>query len=147
MLNNLLAFSLAIFLLSLSGAVTSVSPPSDEAAKARVSTAPKNKDSERIGHWGSLESPFYKIFERSKKASKKAQMLYLSPSRDEYYMVAAGNSLALNRGIQEEQVVPARYRQEFLTIAWEQPEPICSKDSVIEWTATDTISMNSTSNT
>ncbi|KAG4115052.1 hypothetical protein ERO13_D12G077902v2 [Gossypium hirsutum] len=70
----------------------------------------------RIGHWGSLESPFYKIFERS----KKAQMFYLSPRRDEYYMVAAGNSLALNQGIQEEQVVPARYRQEFLTIAWEQ---------------------------
>ncbi|TYH01428.1 hypothetical protein ES288_A09G057200v1 [Gossypium darwinii] len=65
---------------------------------------------------GSLKSPFYKIFERS----KKAQMLYLSPSQDEYYMVAAGNSLALNQGIQEEQVVPARYRQEFLTIAWEQ---------------------------
>ncbi|GMH31980.1 hypothetical protein Nepgr_033824 [Nepenthes gracilis] len=35
-------------------------------------------------------------------------------------MVAAGNSLALNWSIQEEQVVPARYRQEFLTIAWEQ---------------------------
>ncbi|WP_375667742.1 hypothetical protein, partial [Bartonella sp. AC130YNZD] len=48
------------------------------------------------------------------------RMLYLSPGRDEYYMVAAGNSLALNQGIQEEQVVPARYRQEFLTIAWEQ---------------------------
>ncbi|RHN77839.1 putative DNA-directed RNA polymerase [Medicago truncatula] len=47
-------------------------------------------------------------------------MLYLSPSRDEYYMVATGNFLALNRGIQEEQNVPARYRQEFLTIAWEQ---------------------------
>ena len=47
-------------------------------------------------------------------------MLYLSPGKDEYYMVAAGNSLALNQGIQEEQVVPARYRQEFLTIAWEQ---------------------------
>ncbi|RZC81259.1 hypothetical protein C5167_043820 [Papaver somniferum] len=31
-----------------------------------------------------------------------------------------GNSLALNQGIQEEQVVPARYRQEYLTIAWEQ---------------------------
>nr|YP_010247832.1 RNA polymerase beta subunit [Adenostemma lavenia]YP_010708617.1 RNA polymerase beta subunit [Adenostemma madurense]QTJ29965.1 RNA polymerase beta subunit [Adenostemma lavenia]WCR50697.1 RNA polymerase beta subunit [Adenostemma madurense] len=70
----------------------------------------------RIGRWGSLESPFYKISERS----KGAQMLYLSPGRDEYYMVAAGNSLALNQGIQEEQVVPARYRQEFLTIAWEQ---------------------------
>ncbi|KAF3452183.1 hypothetical protein FNV43_RR08281 [Rhamnella rubrinervis] len=39
---------------------------------------------------------------------------------DEYYMVAAGNSLALNRGIQEELVVPARYRQEFLTIEWEE---------------------------
>ncbi|GMN40614.1 hypothetical protein TIFTF001_009836 [Ficus carica] len=47
-------------------------------------------------------------------------MLYLSPSKDEYYMVAAGNSLALNLGSQEEQVVLARYRQEFLTIEWEQ---------------------------
>ncbi|KAL0532844.1 hypothetical protein IC582_030941 [Cucumis melo] len=51
---------------------------------------------------------------------KKVRMLYLSPSRDEYYMVATGNSLALNPGIQEEQIVPARYRQEFLTIEWEQ---------------------------
>nr|AGE93448.1 RNA polymerase beta subunit [Xiphidium caeruleum] len=71
----------------------------------------------RIGHWGSIESPFYEISERSKK---EAQIVYLSPNRDEYYTVAAGNSLGLNRGIQEEQVVPARYRQEFLTIAWEQ---------------------------
>nr|QHD44824.1 RNA polymerase beta subunit [Lilium matangense]QHD44907.1 RNA polymerase beta subunit [Lilium xanthellum]QHD45979.1 RNA polymerase beta subunit [Lilium lophophorum]QHD46145.1 RNA polymerase beta subunit [Lilium nanum] len=68
----------------------------------------------RIGHWGSIDSPFFEI------SSKETQMVYLSPSRDEYYMIAAGNSLALNRGIQEEQVVPARYRQEFLTIAWEQ---------------------------
>nr|ASN66217.1 RNA polymerase beta subunit [Lilium primulinum var. ochraceum]UDF87571.1 RNA polymerase beta subunit [Lilium primulinum var. burmanicum] len=68
----------------------------------------------RIGHWGSIDSPFFEI------SSKETQMVYFSPSRDEYYMVAAGNSLALNRGIQEEQVVPARYRQEFLTIAWEQ---------------------------
>nr|QBK84216.1 RpoB [Zantedeschia aethiopica]QHN55024.1 RNA polymerase beta subunit [Zantedeschia aethiopica]QJF46760.1 RNA polymerase beta subunit [Zantedeschia aethiopica] len=72
----------------------------------------------RISHLGSIESPFYKISERLKE--KEAQMVYLSPSRDEYYMVAAGNSLALNQGIQEEQGVPARYRQEFLTIAWEQ---------------------------
>ncbi|KAL4271109.1 hypothetical protein AHAS_AhasUnG0022100 [Arachis hypogaea] len=47
-------------------------------------------------------------------------MLFLPPSRDEYYMVATGNSLALNRSIREEQIVPARYRQEFLTIAWEE---------------------------
>ncbi|KAF3654006.1 DNA-directed RNA polymerase subunit beta [Capsicum annuum] len=41
----------------------------------------------RIGHWGSLESPFYEISESSTG---------------------------------EEQVVPARYRQEFLTIAWDK---------------------------
>nr|YP_010392340.1 RNA polymerase beta subunit [Campanula pallida]UPX07948.1 RNA polymerase beta subunit [Campanula pallida] len=70
----------------------------------------------RIGRWGSLESPFYEISKRS----KGARMLYLSPGQDEYYMVASGNSLALNQGIQEEQVVPARYCQEFLTIAWEE---------------------------
>nr|YP_010464055.1 RNA polymerase beta subunit [Valeriana fauriei]UUL71406.1 RNA polymerase beta subunit [Valeriana fauriei] len=70
----------------------------------------------RIGRWGSLESPFFEISERQ----KGIRMLYLSPGRDEYYMLASGNSLALNRSIQEEQVVPARYRQEFLTVAWEQ---------------------------
>nr|YP_009424629.1 RNA polymerase beta subunit [Gastrochilus fuscopunctatus]ASU93158.1 RNA polymerase beta subunit [Gastrochilus fuscopunctatus] len=70
----------------------------------------------KVGYWGSIESPFYGLSERS----KEAQMVYLSPKRDEYYMVAAGNSLALNRDIQEQQVVPARYRQEFLTIAWEE---------------------------
>nr|YP_010535909.1 RNA polymerase beta subunit [Phalaenopsis deliciosa]UYC27949.1 RNA polymerase beta subunit [Phalaenopsis deliciosa] len=70
----------------------------------------------KVGYWGSIESPFYGLSERS----KEAQMVYLSPNRDEYYMVAAGNSLALNRDIQEQQVVPARYRQEFLTIAWEE---------------------------
>ncbi|KAL8546098.1 hypothetical protein ACS0TY_005991 [Phlomoides rotata] len=70
----------------------------------------------RMGYWGSLESPFYKISERS----TGLRLLYLSPGRDEYYMLAVGNSLALNQDIQEEQVVPARYRQEFLTIAWER---------------------------
>nr|AVM82159.1 RNA polymerase beta subunit [Adenocalymma juliae] len=70
----------------------------------------------RMDHWGSLESPFYEISERS----TRLRLLYLSPGTDEYYMLAAGNSLALNQDIQEEQVVPARYRQEFLTIAWER---------------------------
>nr|YP_009861979.1 RNA polymerase beta subunit [Viscum liquidambaricola]QKV09804.1 RNA polymerase beta subunit [Viscum liquidambaricola] len=69
----------------------------------------------RMDQWGSLENPFYDISKRS-----KIRMFYLSPSIDEYYIVATGNSLALNQGIQEEKVVPARYRQEFLTIAWEQ---------------------------
>nr|YP_010712937.1 RNA polymerase beta subunit [Corydalis ledebouriana]WDA93682.1 RNA polymerase beta subunit [Corydalis ledebouriana] len=70
----------------------------------------------RIDHGGSLESPFFEISERS----KEARVVYLSSSRDEYSMVSTGTSLALNPGIQEEQVVPARYRQEYLTIAWEQ---------------------------
>ncbi|QCD87635.1 DNA-directed RNA polymerase subunit beta [Vigna unguiculata] len=70
----------------------------------------------RIGIWGAIESPFFEISERS----KRIRMLYLSPNIDEYYRVAIGNSLALTRDIQEEQIVPARYRQEFLTIAWEQ---------------------------
>nr|YP_009447021.1 RNA polymerase beta subunit [Adenocalymma pedunculatum]ATY48306.1 RNA polymerase beta subunit [Adenocalymma pedunculatum] len=70
----------------------------------------------RMDRWGSLESPFYEISERS----TGLRLLYLSPGTDEYYMLAAGNSLALNQDIQEERVVPARYRQEFLTIAWER---------------------------
>jgi DNA-directed RNA polymerase subunit beta len=75
----------------------------------------------RINHlWGSIESPFYEISAEKAKKKKSRQVVYLSPNRDEYYMIAAGNSLSLNQGIQEEQVVPARYRQEFLTIAWEQ---------------------------
>jgi DNA-directed RNA polymerase subunit beta len=49
-------------------------------------------------------------------------MVYLLPGEDEdeYYQIAMGNSLALNQGIQEEQITPARYRQEFIVIAWEQ---------------------------
>ncbi|KAF0891399.1 hypothetical protein E2562_009828, partial [Oryza meyeriana var. granulata] len=74
----------------------------------------------RIDHWwGSVESPFYEISKKAKQ-KKERQVVYLLPNRDEYYMIAAGNSLSLNRGIQEEHVVPARYHQEFLTIAWEQ---------------------------
>nr|YP_009166683.1 RNA polymerase beta subunit [Tanaecium tetragonolobum]ALB78251.1 RNA polymerase beta subunit [Tanaecium tetragonolobum] len=70
----------------------------------------------RMDHWGSLESPFYEISERS----TGLRLLYLSPGTDEYYMLSEDNSLALNQDIQEEQVVPARYCQEFLTIAWER---------------------------
>nr|YP_009994042.1 RNA polymerase beta subunit [Corydalis inopinata]QNO35817.1 RNA polymerase beta subunit [Corydalis inopinata] len=70
----------------------------------------------RIGHGGSLESPFFEISERA----KEARVVYLSSSRDEYSVVSTGTSLALNPGSQEEQVVPARFRQEYLTLAWDQ---------------------------
>eukprot|EP01018_Ginkgo_biloba_P009962 Gb_34345 [translate_table: standard] len=45
-------------------------------------------------------------------------MVYPSSGEDEYYRIATGNYLALNQGIQEEQVTPTRY--EFLVIACEQ---------------------------
>nr|YP_009171339.1 RNA polymerase beta subunit [Pelargonium australe]AJA38545.1 RNA polymerase beta subunit [Pelargonium australe]AKF43100.1 RNA polymerase beta subunit [Pelargonium australe] len=70
----------------------------------------------RIGDFGSLESPLYEISLKS----KKIRMLYLSSRKEEYYMIGIGNALALNQGIQEEQMISARYRQEFLTIAWDQ---------------------------
>nr|YP_010474178.1 RNA polymerase beta subunit [Corydalis borii]UVH68391.1 RNA polymerase beta subunit [Corydalis borii] len=71
----------------------------------------------RIGHGGSLESPFFEISERA----KEGRVVYLSSSRDEYSVVSTGTSLALNPdSSQEEQVVPARFRQEYLTLAWEE---------------------------
>nr|YP_009701054.1 RNA polymerase beta subunit [Manoao colensoi]QEQ14259.1 RNA polymerase beta subunit [Manoao colensoi] len=69
-----------------------------------------------LGHYDSLQSPFYKISERS----KEEHMVSLLPGEDEYYRIATGNYLALNHGIQEEQFTPAQYRQEFLVLAWEQ---------------------------
>ncbi|XLS54835.1 hypothetical protein HN51_004590 [Arachis hypogaea] len=49
----------------------------------------------RIGRWGSIESPFYEIDKRS----KRIRMLFLPPSRDEYYMVELGNKLLLLRHV------------------------------------------------
>nr|YP_009975569.1 RNA polymerase beta subunit [Sibangea similis]QNK04910.1 RNA polymerase beta subunit [Sibangea similis] len=72
----------------------------------------------KIGHWETLESPFFDISEGSKK--EKVRMLYLSPSEDESHLIALENPLRMNQGAPEEEFVLARYRQEFLTIAWEQ---------------------------
>lgn len=40
----------------------------------------------KVSYWGSIKSPFYELSERS----KEAQMVYLTPKRDEYSKVAAG---------------------------------------------------------
>nr|BBF91139.1 RNA polymerase beta chain [Phyllocladus aspleniifolius] len=69
-----------------------------------------------LGHYDSLQSPFYKISGKS----KEEHMVSLLPAEDEYYRIATGNCLALNHGVQEEQFTPAQYRQEFLVLAWEQ---------------------------
>ena len=70
----------------------------------------------KVNNWGALESPFYEI----SKISKEEKIIYLSAGEDEYYRIATGNCLALDQGTQRVQVTPARYRQEFLAIAWEQ---------------------------
>nr|YP_009305841.1 RNA polymerase beta subunit [Glyptostrobus pensilis]ANT70593.1 RNA polymerase beta subunit [Glyptostrobus pensilis]QYB21494.1 RNA polymerase beta subunit [Glyptostrobus pensilis]WLN32108.1 RNA polymerase beta subunit [Glyptostrobus pensilis] len=69
-----------------------------------------------LGHYGSLQSPFHRLSERS----NEEHMVYLLPGEDEYYRIATGNSLALNQGVPEEQFTPARFQQEFLFFAWDQ---------------------------
>jgi DNA-directed RNA polymerase subunit beta len=65
---------------------------------------------------GSLETPFYKIYE----ISRKEGIIHLSAREDEYHRIVTGNFLALDQKTRKVQVTPARYRQEFLAIAWEQ---------------------------
>nr|YP_009642778.1 RNA polymerase beta subunit [Reboulia hemisphaerica]QCP68415.1 RNA polymerase beta subunit [Reboulia hemisphaerica] len=70
----------------------------------------------KISILGCLESPFYKI----SKSSNLEKIINLSAAEDEYYRIATGNCLALDQNSQEEQITPARYRQDFVAIAWEQ---------------------------
>nr|YP_004376492.1 RNA polymerase beta subunit [Ptilidium ciliare var. pulcherrimum]ADK89586.1 RNA polymerase beta subunit [Ptilidium ciliare var. pulcherrimum] len=65
---------------------------------------------------GCLESPFYKISE----LSEEDKIFNLSAGEDEYYRIATGNCLALDQKSPEERITPARYRQDFVAIAWEQ---------------------------
>ena len=71
----------------------------------------------QINILGCLESPFYKNSELSELDHK---IYNLSAGEDEYYRIAIGNCLALDRNNREEQITPARYRQDFVAIAWEQ---------------------------
>nr|YP_009974110.1 RNA polymerase beta subunit [Marattia laxa]QNH93995.1 RNA polymerase beta subunit [Marattia laxa] len=70
----------------------------------------------KVSDRGSLLSPFYKI----SKTLGEEHIVYLSSEEDEYYRIATGNTLSSDREIREERATPARYRQEFLTIAWKQ---------------------------
>nr|QWW92927.1 RNA polymerase beta subunit [Delavayella serrata] len=69
-----------------------------------------------INNLGCLESPFYKI----SKLSEEDKILNLSAGEDEYYRIGTGNCLALDEHNRDEFVSPARYRQDFAAIAWEQ---------------------------
>nr|AND47529.1 beta subunit of RNA polymerase [Sphagnum lenense] len=70
----------------------------------------------RVNTRGSLETPFYKISE----ISREEGIIHLSAGEDEYHQIATGNFLALDQRTRKVQITPARYRQEFLAIAWEQ---------------------------
>lgn len=69
-----------------------------------------------INSLGCLESPFYKI----SKLSEEDQIFNLSAGEDEDYRIATGNCLALDQYNREELLTPARYRQDFAAITWEQ---------------------------
>jgi DNA-directed RNA polymerase subunit beta len=69
-----------------------------------------------INSLGCLESPFYKI----SNLSEEDQIFNLSAGEDEDYRIATGNCLALDEHNREELVTPARYRQDFAAITWEQ---------------------------
>jgi DNA-directed RNA polymerase subunit beta len=70
----------------------------------------------RVNTQGSLETPFYKISEMSREEG----IIHLSGREDEYHRITTRNFLALDQRTRKVQVTPARYRQEFLAIAWEQ---------------------------
>jgi DNA-directed RNA polymerase subunit beta len=70
----------------------------------------------KINNLGCLESPFYKISE----FSEKDKIFNLSAGEDEYFRIATGNCLALDENSREELITPARYRQDFVAIGWEQ---------------------------
>nr|WIA68229.1 RNA polymerase beta subunit [Pellia epiphylla]WIA68315.1 RNA polymerase beta subunit [Pellia epiphylla] len=70
----------------------------------------------KISISGCSESPFYQISD----LSREEKIISLSAGEDEYYRIATGNCLALDQNSREERITPARYRQDFVAIAWEQ---------------------------
>nr|QKV47078.1 RNA polymerase beta subunit [Tectaria decurrens] len=65
---------------------------------------------------GSLQSPYLKISE----FSEKEQLIYSSPTEDDYSRIATENSLLSQWRAGEKELIPVRYKQEFLSVLWEQ---------------------------
>nr|YP_010383603.1 RNA polymerase beta subunit [Crepidomanes minutum]UEQ13180.1 RNA polymerase beta subunit [Crepidomanes minutum] len=70
----------------------------------------------RVGNSGSLQSPFFKI----SKIPSKEQIINLSAAEDDYSRIATGNLLISDWRTHNKEVVLIRYRQEFLTVTWQQ---------------------------
>nr|YP_010310926.1 RNA polymerase beta subunit [Bolbitis laxireticulata]UNA61858.1 RNA polymerase beta subunit [Bolbitis laxireticulata] len=69
-----------------------------------------------VNNSGSLQSPYLKISE----SSEKERLIALSPAEDDYCRIAIENSLISQWRTREEEPIPVRYQQEFLSVLWEQ---------------------------
>nr|YP_010981709.1 RNA polymerase beta subunit [Lygodium circinatum]UYR96082.1 RNA polymerase beta subunit [Lygodium circinatum] len=65
---------------------------------------------------GSLQSPLLQMSE----SHEEEQIVELLAGEDDSYQIATGNLLMPEWRTREEELVPVRYRQEFLTVTWEQ---------------------------
>nr|AXX76511.1 RNA polymerase beta subunit [Dipteris conjugata] len=69
----------------------------------------------KVSNSGSLRSPFYEV----SKSSMEGQLVDLSPVGDDY-RIGTGNLLIADWRTGEKELISVRYREEFLTVTWEE---------------------------
>lgn len=70
----------------------------------------------KVNNSGSLQSPFFRV----SKISSKEQIVDLSSAEDDYSRIATGNLLISDWRNYNKELILVRYRQEFLTVTWQQ---------------------------
>nr|YP_009562294.1 RNA polymerase b-subunit [Trichomanes trollii]QAV57651.1 RNA polymerase b-subunit [Trichomanes trollii] len=70
----------------------------------------------KVSNSGSLQSPFLRI----SRISNKEQIVDLSAANDDSYRIATGNLLLSDWRTHNKEIILVRYRQEFLTVTWQQ---------------------------
>lgn len=70
----------------------------------------------QVNNSGSLQSPFFRV----SKISSKEQIVDLSSAEDDYSRIATGNLLISDWRNYNKELILVRYRQEFLTVTWQQ---------------------------
>nr|AKI29353.1 rpoB [Selaginella uncinata] len=70
-----------------------------------------------VNHWGYLTSPFHRI--SGVLSGGDIAAAYVS-AEDEGFRITTGTCLSVYRKDRGEQAIEARYRQEFVTLAWDQ---------------------------
>nr|YP_002519950.1 RNA polymerase beta chain [Ephedra equisetina]YP_010048916.1 RNA polymerase beta subunit [Ephedra monosperma]YP_010451837.1 RNA polymerase beta subunit [Ephedra alata]YP_010452105.1 RNA polymerase beta subunit [Ephedra antisyphilitica]YP_010452440.1 RNA polymerase beta subunit [Ephedra coryi]YP_010452574.1 RNA polymerase beta subunit [Ephedra fedtschenkoae]YP_010452707.1 RNA polymerase beta subunit [Ephedra fragilis]YP_010452908.1 RNA polymerase beta subunit [Ephedra gerardiana]YP_010452 len=74
-------------------------------------------NSVNVDDFGFLKSPFYNV---TKKSNEDHMVSYLLPNEDKNYRIALENLLAVDHKLPEKKNTPTQYRQDFLSVAWEQ---------------------------